>query len=266
MSFSVEGKSVIVTGAANGIGRAVARHFVDNGAKVMFADRDEGRLVQELGDVEDGALADYFVGDLREKLTISNLISATVDRFDRIDVLVNAARQVMLSDPLDPSDESIATLMDQNVMAGLRLSKYVAKRMLKQEPLGGSEGLGSIVNLSSVAARRAQPALLGYSMAMAAVDQSTRSLAVAYAAHKIRVNAVAFGSVMSSSLEQALRENEEYRKEIENNTPMERIASPQEVAEAVQYLASDAASFVTGQVLTIDGGRSVLDPVGAPAH
>ncbi|MEN8709217.1 MAG: SDR family oxidoreductase [Paracoccaceae bacterium] len=266
MSFSVEGKSVIVTGAANGIGRAVARHFVDNGAKVMFADRDEGRLVQELGDVEDGALADYFVGDLREKLTISNLISATVDRFDRIDVLVNAARQVMLSDPLDPSDESIATLMDQNVMAGLRLSKYVAKRMLKQEPLGGSEGVGSIVNLSSVAARRAQPALLGYSMAMAAVDQSTRSLAVAYAAHKIRVNAVAFGSVMSSSLEQALRENEEYRKEIENNTPMERIASPQEVAEAVQYLASDAASFVTGQVLTIDGGRSVLDPVGAPAH
>lgn len=266
MSFSVEGKSVIVTGAANGIGRAVARHFVENGAKVMFADRDEGRLVQELGDVEDGALADYFVGDLREKLTISNLISATVDRFDRIDVLVNAARQVMLSDPLDPSDESIATLMDQNVMAGLRLSKYVAKRMLKQEPLGGSEGVGSIVNLSSVAARRAQPALLGYSMAMAAVDQSTRSLAVAYAAHKIRVNAVAFGSVMSSSLEQALRENEEYRKEIENNTPMERIASPQEVAEAVQYLASDAASFVTGQVLTIDGGRSVLDPVGAPAH
>lgn len=266
MSFSVEGKSVIVTGAANGIGRAVARHFVDNGAKVMFADRDEGRLVQELGDVEDGALADYFVGDLREKLTISNLISATVDRFDRIDVLVNAARQVMLSDPLDPSDESIAALMDQNVMAGLRLSKYVAKRMLKQEPLGGSEGVGSIVNLSSVAARRAQPALLGYSMAMAAVDQSTRSLAVAYAAHKIRVNAVAFGSVMSSSLEQALRENEEYRKEIENNTPMERIASPQEVAEAVQYLASDAASFVTGQVLTIDGGRSVLDPVGAPAH
>lgn len=266
MSFSVEGKSVIVTGAANGIGRAVARHFVENGAKVMFADRDETRLVQELGDVEDGALADYFVGDLREKLTISNLISATVDRFDRIDVLVNAARQVMLSDPLDPSDESIATLMDQNVMAGLRLSKYVAKRMLKQEPLGGSEAVGSIVNLSSVAARRAQPALLGYSMAMAAVDQSTRSLAVAYAAHKIRVNAVAFGSVMSSSLEQALRENEEYRKEIENNTPMERIASPQEVAEAVQYLASDAASFVTGQVLTIDGGRSVLDPVSAPAH
>ena len=266
MSFSVEGKSVIVTGAANGIGRAVARHFVENGAKVMFADRDEGRLVQELGDVEEGAQADYFVGDLREKLTISNLISATVDRFDRIDVLVNAARQVMLSDPLDPSDESIATLMDQNVMAGLRLSKYVAKRMLKQEPLGGSEGVGSIVNLSSVAARRAQPALLGYSMAMAAVDQSTRSLAVAYAAHKIRVNAVAFGSVMSSSLEQALRENEEYRKEIENNTPMERIASPQEVAEAVQYLASDAASFVTGQVLTIDGGRSVLDPVSAPAH
>lgn len=266
MSFSVEGKTIIVTGAANGIGRAVARHFVENGAKVMFADRDEESLVHELGDVDESGQVGYFVGDLREKLTISNLISATVDRFDRIDVLVNAARQVMVSDPLDPSDESIATLIDQNVMAALRLSKYVAKRMIAQEPLGGSETMGSIVNLSSVAARRAQPALLGYSIAMAAVDQCTRSLAVAYAEHKIRVNAVAFGSVMSSSLEQALREHEEYRSEIEKHTPMERIASPQEVAEAVQYLASDAASFVTGQVLTIDGGRSALDPVSAPAH
>lgn len=266
MSFSVEGKSIIVTGAANGIGRAVARHFVESGAKVMFADRDEDTLVDELGEQEETGNIGYFVGDLREKLTISNLISATVDRFDRIDVLVNASRQVMLSDALDPSDESIMTLMDQNVLAGLRLSKYVANRMIKQEPLGGSETAGNIINLSSVAARRAQPDLLGYSMSMAAVDQCTRSLAVAYAPYGIRVNAVAFGSLMSSSLESALREHEEYRAKIEAGTPMERIGSPLEVAEAVQYLASDAASFVTGQILTIDGGRSVLDPVAAPAH
>ena len=91
-------------------------------------------------------------------------------------------------------------------------------------------------------------------------------MAVAMAPHRIRVNAVAFGSVMSSSLQGALREHAEFRADIEDHTPLGRIASPAELAETVQYLASDGSSFLTGQILTVDGGRTLIDPVTAPAH
>ncbi len=132
---------------------------------------------------------------------------------------------------------------------------------------GQSEGVaGSIVNLSSIAARRTHPELLGYSISTAAQDQMTRSLAVALAPHRIRVNAVAFGSVMSNSLKTTLKEHREFRPDIEDHTPLGRIAAPGELAEAVQFLASEASGFMTGQILTLDGGRTLLDPVAAPAH
>jgi 7-alpha-hydroxysteroid dehydrogenase len=94
----------------------------------------------------------------------------------------------------------------------------------------------------------------------------TRSLAVTLAPHRIRVNSVAFGSVMSTSLKDALKNNRKYRADIVDHTPLARIASPREVAETVQFLASDGSAFMTGQILTIDGGRTLLDPVTAPAH
>jgi 7-alpha-hydroxysteroid dehydrogenase len=125
---------------------------------------------------------------------------------------------------------------------------------------------GSIVNLSSIAANRTQPELLAYSVSSAALNQMTRSMAVALAPHRIRVNAVAFGSVMSASLKDTLKDNEEYREDIKEHTPLRRIAGPSEVADAVQYLASDASSFVTGEVVTVDGGRSLVDAARAPAH
>jgi 7-alpha-hydroxysteroid dehydrogenase len=126
--------------------------------------------------------------------------------------------------------------------------------------------LGSIVSISSITAQVTRPELLGYSMAAAALDQMTRSLALALAPKGIRVNAVAFGSVMSASLKSRLKEQPEYRDQIIAGTPLDRIAAASEVAEAVQFLASDAAGFITGQVLAVDGGRSLLDPVDAPAH
>jgi 7-alpha-hydroxysteroid dehydrogenase len=151
-------------------------------------------------------------------------------------------------------------------MTSLRLSQLVAKRMIKQSAGQELGQAGSIVNLSSVAARRAHPDLLAYSMSTAALDQMTRSMAVGLAPHRIRVNAVAFGSVMSSSLQMALKEQPSFRKDIENHTPMGRIAPASDVAETVQYLASESSGFVTGQILTVDGGRTLIDPVEAPAH
>jgi 7-alpha-hydroxysteroid dehydrogenase len=266
MSFSIAGKTAIVTGAANGIGLAIARQFAENGANVMFADMDEKRLTAELGEQPEDGNTRYFTGDLREKLTIANLLSATLDAFDQIDVLVNASRQVIASDPLNTDDMSVIEMLNQNLMPALRLSQQVAKRMIKQSEGQDDKQAGSIINLSSITARRTHPELLAYSVSSAALDQMTRSLAVALAPHRIRVNAVAMGSVMSASLKEVLKDNREYRQDIEDHTPLGRIAPPTDLADTVQFLASDGSAFMTGQVLTLDGGRTLIDPVASPAH
>ncbi len=268
MSFSIAGKTAIVTGSANGIGLAIARHFLDVGANVMFADMDEDKLEAEVGsEARTEGKVRMFAGDLRHKLTINNLLSATIDAFDRVDILVNASRQMALSDPLDPEADVVEALLDQNLLTGLRLSQLTARRMVQHAAKEGRGGMiGAIVNLSSIAAQRVQPELMGYSISCAALDQMTRSMAVALAPMGIRVNAVALGSVMSASLQGKLNANPDYQQAIIDGTPLCRIATAVELAEAAQFLASDAAGFITGQIITVDGGRSLLDSVRAPAH
>ncbi|MFU8881901.1 MAG: SDR family NAD(P)-dependent oxidoreductase [Rhodobacterales bacterium] len=266
MSFSISGKTAIVTGGANGIGNAIGRHFLDKGANVVFADVDEDRLRKELGPNEDGNTHRFFAGDLRERLTIANLLSATIDAFDRVDILVNGARQIVTTDALDPEDTSVETLLEQNLLTSLRLSQMVARRMIKQAEDQQSGSRGTIVNISCLAAQRTHPELLAYSISTAALDQMTRSLALALAPHRIRVNAVSFGSVMSASLKAAIKEDPDVRDQIIDRTPLGRIAPPSELAEAVQYLVSDCSSFMTGQIMTVDGGRGLLDPVTVSSH
>ncbi|MGV6812962.1 MAG: SDR family NAD(P)-dependent oxidoreductase [Brevirhabdus sp.] len=265
MSFSIAGKTAIVTGAANGVGLAIGRHFIEQGANVVFADMDEEGLADAVEISEDGQ-ARIFAGDLRQKLNIANLLSATIDAFDRVDILVNAARQVVETDPLDPDDDSVEVLLQQNMLASLKLSRLVAKRMIKQADGSDERSFGSIVNLSSIAAELSHPNLMAYSISSAAMETMTRSLAVALAPNRIRVNAVAFGSVMSASLKRMIKEYEPLRENIIDHTPLGRIAPPRDLAEAVQFLASDGAAFVTGQVLTVDGGRTIFDPVERGAH
>lgn len=266
MSFSVSGKTAIVTGAANGIGLSIARHLADKGANVMCVDADEKKLAEELGDgPEDGNLR-IFGGDLRQRLTIANLVSATIDAFDQVDILVNAARQLETTDALDVEDTSVGSLLDQNLMTALQLTQYVAKRMIKQAESQEEGQIGSIINLSSIAARQIQPDLMGYAIAAAAVQQMTRSMALVLAPHRIRVNAIAFGSVMSGSLRATVADNREWRDDIRDHTPLGRIAAPNELCDAVQFLAAESSGFMTGEVMVIDGGRSLLDAVTAPAH
>jgi 7-alpha-hydroxysteroid dehydrogenase len=266
MSFSITGKTAIVTGSATGIGLAIARHLANQGANVMCADGNEKKLAEALGDEPEDGNIRTFAGDLRQRLTLANLISATVDAFEEVDILVNASRQLLVTDALDVEDTSVAALLDQNLMTALQLSQMVAKRMIKRAADQPEGQIGSIINLSSTAARQIQPELMGYSIASAAVQQMTRSMAISLAPHRIRVNAISFGSVMSASLRESVADNREWRDDIRKHTPLGRIAAPNELCHAVQFLAADSSGFMTGEVMTIDGGRSLLDVVSAPAH
>ena len=268
MNVSLDGKSVIVTGAANGVGLAIARRFIMAGAKVVLSDMDEENLLEEtLSLQKNGGKALAFCGDLREKLTINNLLASAIDNFNSIDILVNASRQVLKSDPLNPEKDNFEQLMDQNVTVNLRLSQAVARRMISQakdqEP---GKIIGKIINLSSIASIRTQPNILSYSVSSAALDQLTRSMAAALASKGITVNGIALGSVMSASLRDMMRENLDLHDQVIEATPLSRIGEAIEAAEAFLYLASDTSNFVTGQILTVDGGRSLLDRMTTTAY
>jgi 7-alpha-hydroxysteroid dehydrogenase len=269
MTFSIEGKTAVVTGAGSGVGLAIARHFLSRGANVMFADPDEDALEREVSALgSDAARARLFAANPCEKLAVANLLSATLDSFDRVDILVNGYRRMEPSDAMNADDDGVLMLLNQNLMTALRLTQTFGRRMIRQAEESGDDEApaGSIINLSSIAARRTQPELLGYSVASAALDQMTRSMAVALAPHRIRVNAIALGSVMSASLQGALRDHDEFREEIIDSTPLGRIAGADELAEVAQFLASEGSAFMTGQILTVDGGRTLVDAVHVPAH
>ncbi len=263
MGAMFEGKSVIVTGAARGVGLAVAERLIDEGARVMLTDLDEAKLKEvraKLG--EANARIARFTCDVSQKFGVNNLLAATLAAFDRIDAVITTTQDFERADPMTLSVEALDRVMASNVRAAFLLSRTAAERMLQRaEKAGEEQATGSIVHISSLSGQLPAPEIAAYAISCAALDQLTRSMAAALAPRGIRVNGVAPGGVMTENLLRSLGSAPELRQAILTGTPLGRIGEAQEAAEAALFLASDKASFITGQILTVDGGRSVLDPL-----
>ncbi len=265
MPISLGGKTAIITSAAQDVGRAMAQRFLDADARVMLADSDEKALASAEADLDgaDGRLARFhYVA--QDRLSIANLIAATIDRFQRIDILVNGAQTITAPGAfLNLGTEQFDAAFGDNVRSVFQLSQAVARRMIQQGGESEEPG-GVIVNISSIASGRTVPELLTFSVSCAALDQLTRSMAASLATHGIRVNAIALGGVLSERMRSAFRENEQLREDMIRVTPLGRLAEMEEAADAAIFVASEHASYITGQILAVDGGRTLLDPLASP--
>lgn len=263
---TLAGKTVVVTGGAAGVGFAAARQFLEAGARVMLADPDDKALDRAYKELkEEGGELARFHYQVQDKLSVANLLAATLDAFDSIHVLLNDLRVSVPGSLLELSADDFNAVLTHNVRSVFLLGQQVARRMIQQRQ-ENPEFEGSIIVVSSIAAQRTVPELVAYSVACAALDQLTRSMAAGLAEERIRVNAIALGSIMTGTLREALRERSDLREEMVQVTPLGRIGDAEEAASAAFFLASDKASFITGQVLAIDGGRSVLDPLSSPVR
>lgn len=266
MAAPLEGKTAIVDGAGSGVGRAIARRFAAAGACVMLADTDEAGLEATLSSIaeSDGRTA-AFHRPVTDKLGVANVIAATIAAFDRIDILVTDTGVSVPGRLFELSTDDFEAVVRDNLRSVFLQSKMVATRMLAQRE-EDPEFSGALVNITSIAAQRTVPELLAHSVCCAALDQLTRVLALDLAPHGIRANAVALGAVMTARLREALLAREGLREEMVAATPLGRIGEAEEAAEAALFLASPAASFITGQIVAVDGGRLVLDPLAVPVR
>ncbi len=241
---------VLITGALAGIGRASALAFAREGARVVVSGRREEvgqALASELRAA--GTEAEFIRADVRHEDDVRNLIDSTVARFGRLDVAVNNAGTEGTPGPVvEQSAESYALTFDTNVLGTLLGMKHELRVMLKQ-------GFGSIVNLSSTMGQRGAPNASLYTASKHAVEGLTKSAALEAAAAGVRVNAVAPGPVETEMLNR-FTGSAERKAGLVAGVPLKRAGTPEEIAAAIVFLGSDKATFITGQIINVNGGKT----------
>jgi len=252
MSMSMEGKSVMVTGAAQGIGLACAKAFAEYGAKVALCDIDADQVTAAAGQLPGNALG--LVCDVSKRSDVDRAIKETADRFGGLDVAISNAGIVAPGDVLEISEEDYDRVIGVNLKGGFLVGQAAAKKMVEV----GAQG--SIIFMSSVNAVLAIANQVPYAVSKGGLSQLTKVMALGLAKHNIRVNAIGPGSIETEILKSVMQD-EAARTMILSRTPMGRVGTPDEVANVALFLASDYASYLTGQTIYPDGGRMSLNYV-----
>ncbi|MEQ8267471.1 MAG: SDR family NAD(P)-dependent oxidoreductase [Parvibaculum sp.] len=259
---TLSGKVAIVTGGASGIGRAIAHAFADEGAKVVIADIEEEAGEKTAAEIVDrGGEAVFRYCDVGERLDVRNLVCAAGDAFEKIDILVNNAGVVSKgSDFLTLEEEEFDRVIRINLKGHFLVGQAVAQRMVAQIEEGHAPG--TIINMSSINAVVAIPAQAAYSASKGGIKQLTEAMALSLAPYGIRVNAIGPGTIQTAM---AGTVNEPAaQKAILSRTPLGRVGQPEEIASLAVFLASDGASYMTGQTVYADGGRLSLNYTALP--
>jgi len=246
-TLSLAGKVVIVTGASRGIGRAIALSFAEAGADVVVASRTLPMLEKVAGEIRAlGRCSLAVAADISIKSQVDNLVQKTVEHLGTIDILVNNAAINVMRSLMELREDGWDKVMNVGLKGYFLCSQAAAKVMIERKS-------GSIINMASAAAAKANPALGAYSISKAGVVMLTRVLAAELARHKIRVNAIG-PSIVRTELSQPLWGNPAALKNIEAGIPLGRIAETGDIVGVALFLASDLAGYITGQTIYVDGG------------
>lgn len=242
-------KIAIVTGGGSGIGLAISEKFVEAGIRTIIVGRDEQKLLaakEKLGD-----LCDPFSGDLSNLSTIPSLVNKIVETHGPIDILVNNAGINLKKEFTEVTDEEFQRIMLTNVTAVFALSREVVKCMMEK----GTKG--SIINISSMASQYGLPKVIAYTASKAAVEGMTRAMATELSPKGIRINCIAPGFIATDMSAKALNNDPERKAKVMGRTPIGYMGEPADIGAAALFLASDAAKYITGVVLPVDGGNSI---------
>lgn len=241
-------KTAIVTGGGSGIGLAIARKFTAAGIRTIIIGRDSGKL--EAAQAELGTLCEPVAADLSDLAQIPDVVADITRRFGPVHILVNNAGINMKKDFLEVTDEEFNCILTTNVAAVFALSRAVVKNMVQ-------EGGGAIVNISSMASQYGIPRVIAYTASKSAVEGMTRAMAVELSPLGVRVNCIAPGFIATAMSAKALNNDPERKNKVMSRTPMGTLGDPADIGDAALFLASDAARYITGVVLPVDGGNSI---------
>ena len=250
-------KTALITGGANGIGKAVAKRFALEGANIVIADIDKDVGEDSAREIQNEGGSVYFHHcDISEPLDIRNLLCVTLERFKNIDVLVNNAGIVANGDFLDITHEEFSRVLQVNLHGTFLISQAAAKQMVKQ--VEQKHPPGCIINMSSINAVVALANQIPYSASKGAINQLTKAMALSLAPHGIRVNAIGPGSI-NTDMVRSVNEDAKSLTRLLSRTPLGRIGEPEEIAGIATFLASDDASYISGEIIYADGGRLALN-------
>ena len=257
-------KVAIVTGAARGIGLAIAKRFCADGAQVVLADVDAAAGVEAALQLGGSSVARFIACDVGDRVAVERLVTATVEAFGEIDILVNNAAILAGGDFLDLAEADFDRVLRVNLKGAFLCGQTVAKRMVARVKAGGPAG--TVINLSSVNAVFALANQVPYSISKGGISQLTKVMALSLAPYGIRVNAIGPGSIMTDILK-GITTDQAAKNRLLSRTPLGRVADPDEIASIAAFLASKDASYITGETIYADGGRLALNyTVPVPAQ